>query len=511
IVIARVSANPIEYDAERGVMFMQLGQFLDHDITFSVSSPTSSPYTGNVDCNSCETTGPCFPIVYPPYDPRYNNGQKCIPLIRTAAACSLTDPRRNQLNGRSSFIDAGPMYGNDMNLANALRNRTNDLGLLAINQNISDNGLSLLPFDTSSPDPCSIADPKVKGPCFIAGDSRVNEQTMLTAFHTLFLREHNRLATQMHKMNPHWSGDKIYNEVRKIIGAIFQCITYKDWLPLLFGDRMLEWIPPYTGYNEDVNPGTSNVFTQVFRVGHTMVPQDMYLVEEDYSTVITIPIYETFFAPYLIVTGGIDPILRGMMLNKAKLNLQDQIMVDTLRESLYPVLNGYGADLAAFNTQRGRDHGMPGYIEWRSHCGLSVPMDVHELAAVMGSTEQAEKFMKLYNMTDNIDIWAGGVSEPHVPNGRVGDTIGCLIGDQFRRIRDGDRYFYQNRGVFTQGQLEAIEGVSISSIICANTNIREVPRNPFLGNDNQDFMDCSNFPPMDISSWESPEFGDSFD
>ncbi|KAG8590367.1 hypothetical protein GDO81_006737, partial [Engystomops pustulosus] len=346
---------------------------------------------------------------------------------------------------------------------------------------------------------------------FVLGDSRVNEQTMLTAFHTLFLREHNRLATQMHKMNPHWSGDKIYNEVRKIIGAIFQCITYKDWLPLLFGDRMLEWIPPYTGYNEDVNPGTSNVFTQVFRVGHTMVPQDMYLVEEDYSTVITIPIYETFFAPYLIVTGGIDPILRGMMLNKAKLNLQDQIMVDTLRESLYPVLNGYGADLAAFNTQRGRDHGMPGYIEWRSHCGLSVPMDVHELAAVMGSTEQAEKFMKLYNMTDNIDIWAGGVSEPHVPNGRVGDTIGCLIGDQFRRIRDGDRYFYQNRGVFTQGQLEAIEGVSISSIICANTNIREVPRNPFLGNDNQDFMDCSNFPPMDISSWESPEFGDSFD
>lgn len=56
----------------------------------------------------------------------------------------------------------------------------------------------------------------------ILGDGRANENLGLLAFHTIFLREHNRLARELKRLNPHWSGETIYQEARKIIGAHHQ-------------------------------------------------------------------------------------------------------------------------------------------------------------------------------------------------------------------------------------------------------------------------------------------------
>ena len=44
----------------------------------------------------------------------------------------------------------------------------------------------------------------------------------MIALHTLFLREHNRLVRELHLLNPHWSPDTLYQEARKIMGAIHQ-------------------------------------------------------------------------------------------------------------------------------------------------------------------------------------------------------------------------------------------------------------------------------------------------
>lgn len=57
--------------------------------------------------------------------------------------------------------------------------------------------------------------------CF-TGDSRANEHLGMIALHTLFLREHNRLVKELHLLNPRWSPDTLYQEARKIMGAVHQ-------------------------------------------------------------------------------------------------------------------------------------------------------------------------------------------------------------------------------------------------------------------------------------------------
>jgi peroxidase len=45
----------------------------------------------------------------------------------------------------------------------------------------------------------------------------------------------------------------------------------------------------------------------------------------------------------------------------------------------------------------------------------------------------------VYGHPGNVDIWVGGLMEEPVDGGKVGPTVRCLIIEQFRRMRDGDR------------------------------------------------------------------------
>ncbi|XP_074969221.1 myeloperoxidase-like [Phalacrocorax aristotelis] len=505
--IVRFPPGQLRMDQQRSLMFMQWGQFIDHDLDFSPDTPARVTFSGKVDCDtSCVKQPPCFPIKIPPNDPRIKNTKDCLPFFRSAPACTSGRAIRDQINALTSFLDGSVVYGSEVPLANKLRDRTSRLGLLAVNRNFTDRGKAYMPFDSLRRDQCLIASRSAKIPCFLAGDSRANEMLELACMHTLFVREHNRLARALKRLNPHWNGEKLYQEARKILGAMIQIITYRDYLPLLLGTSFQRLIPSYRGYNESVDPRISNVFTLAFRFAHASVPPTVDRLNKNYKPIgPKIQLRNAFFAVWRIIKqGGIDPFLRSLMANQAKLMTQQQMVVDELRDRMFEQVERIGFDLPALNMQRSRDHGLPGYNSWRQFCGLSQPSGLKELAQVLRNRSLAKKFIQLYGTPKNIDIWIGALAEPFVKGGRVGPLMACLIGTQFRNVRDGDRFWWQNRGVFTPQQRFSLAKISLSRIICDNTHISKVPRHIFQANRYPyGFVSCSQIPKLDLSAWKS--------
>ncbi|XP_044531508.1 myeloperoxidase-like [Gracilinanus agilis] len=347
----------------------------------------------------------------------------------------------------------------------------------------------------------------ILGDMNVTGDMRTNEHLGIIVFHTIFLREHNRLVLELKKLNPHWDGEILYQEARKIVGAMIQIINYRDYLPLVLGNEAEQYIPPYTGYNESVDPTVANIFSLAFRFGHGSIPPFISRLDEEFQPTgpnSTIPLHRTFFASWrIILEGGIDPLLRGLLINPSKQLKQDEILNEEVRERLFQQTEVIGLDLAAINLQRGRDHGIPGYNAWRRFCGLSEPETVEELGDVLENMDLAEKFLALYGTADNIDLWIGAMAEPFVPGGRVGPLLSCLIGRQFQQTRDGDRFWWENPGVFTDEQKESLSVVSLPRLFCDNTHLPTVPVDVFqVNNYPEDFINCTEFIKLDLTPWK---------
>ncbi|NXP22749.1 PERM Myeloperoxidase, partial [Scytalopus superciliaris] len=506
--IARTANEDVTADRDLSLVFMHWGQWANHDIDLAPASGEGASL--ELLCHTdCAFKPPCFPIKFPPDDPRRVSPDTCMPFVQSASACGANAGtfRREQLNAASSFMDASTLYGSDGALARSLRNLSSHLGLMATNQEFTDDGLELLPFENVTKSVCVLTNRSANIPCFKAGDKRVTENLGLTAMHTLFLREHNRLAEELRGLNPHWDGEKLYQEARKVVIAINQIITYRDYLPLLLAKETNKWLPPYGGYKEDVDPSASNVFSLAFRFGHTSVQPFVSRLDDNFQPLGSfshVPLHLTFCATWrIIMEGGIDPVVRGMVVDHSKLMKQNQLLVEELQNHLFEQTEVMGLDLAAMNMQRGRDHGLPGYNAWRGFCGLSQPKTIEEFSEVLGNPKLAKKLMDVYGTPDNIDLWMGVVAEPLIPQGRVGPLLACIIGTQFRNLRDGDRFWWENPGVFTPQQLRALRKITLSKVFCANTRIQKMPRDVFRINSYpEDFVPCQEIDSLDLSPWK---------
>lgn len=149
----------------------------------------------------------CRPIEIPTTDPFYSQfNVTCMEFVRSLAApkrdCSLGP--RDQMNQVTSFIDASNVYGSTQEEQDSLRLLKNGK-LRYTDLHIRKSLLPPLAQETANEE-CRISTPNLH--CFQAGDERVNEQPGLTSMHTLWLREHNRLARELQKENPHWDDER---------------------------------------------------------------------------------------------------------------------------------------------------------------------------------------------------------------------------------------------------------------------------------------------------------------
>uniref|UniRef100_A0A8K9UH19 Peroxidasin n=1 Tax=Oncorhynchus mykiss TaxID=8022 RepID=A0A8K9UH19_ONCMY len=498
-------------------MLMQWGQFLDHDLDSTVAALSQSRFSdGQLCTNVCTNDAPCFPIQFPPGDPRQaRSGARCMFFVRSSPVCGsgMTSLLMNsvfpreQINQLTSYIDASNVYGSSRHESEEVRDLASQRGLLRQGI-VQRSGKPLLPFATGPPTECMRDENESPIPCFLAGDHRANEQLGLTSMHTVWFREHNRVATELLRLNPHWDGDTIYHEARKIVGAQMQHITYNHWLPKVLGDAGMKLIGDYHGYNPNVNAGILNAFaTAAFRFGHTLINPILYRLDENFQPIPQghISLHRAFFSPFRIVNeGGIDPLLRGLFGVAGKMRVSTQLLNTELTERLFSMAHSVALDLAAMNIQRGRDHGIPPYNDYRTFCNLTSAQSFDDLRNEIKNPQVREKLQRLYGTPLNIDLFPALMAEDLVPGSRLGPTLMCLLAAQFKRLRDGDRFWYENPGVFTPAQLTQLKQASLTRVLCDNgDNITRIQQDVFnVAELPHGYGSCDDIPNIDLRMWQ---------
>lgn len=372
---------------------------------------------------------------------------------------------RSQVNMITSFLDASMVYGSDYDRANYLRTMTD--GLLKT----SDNG-RMLPFnDGNFHNEGGDGDTNL----YLAGDVRANEQAGLTAMHTLFVREHNRLAGIIKEKYPAASDEDIYQLARKIVGAEIQIITYKEFLPALMGPNAPNPDDENLEFDARVSPSVANEFSAfAFRFGHSMLSSSLKLADAD-GEIGTVLLRNIFFNPDFFKTAergstNVDHLLLGFLRQHAQ-EIDTQI-VDDVRNFLFSTPAGPGTclDLAVLNIQRGRDHGLLNCNMFREQMGLGRH---YSFASVTSDEELQIKLSLAYNgQVDDIDAWVCALAEDHVDGASIGPLLMYVLHDQFYRLMVGDPFFYkwdadleavQQTGLWDEGQ------VSLATVIQQNT------------------------------------------
>ncbi|XP_068223713.1 peroxidase-like isoform X1 [Palaemon carinicauda] len=417
----------------------------------------------------------CSPISIPVDDTFYSRyGQTCMEFVRSAPAPMCTFGPREQLNQHSAYLDGSVIYGVKQDTLNSLRAFENGY----LKAQVTLDGQRLLPPSDNLNDGCNVDGMyNDKRYCFIAGDGRVNEQVLLTFFQTVWKREHNRVAQILKTLNSMWDDEKLFQEARRIVIAELQQVTYNEFLPSVLGPIVMNSLDLNvktdgsftTDYDTRLDASISNVFaTAAFRFGHSLVA-DIILKINRYGVPSTEELSSLFFYPFsLYDQDTVGNLARGAT-SQPSGNV-DTYFSKEIAGNLFKGSLPFGLDLVALNLQRGRDHGIRGYTEWRTHCRLDPINSFSDLSSVM-KDDAIEGFRSIYRSVHDIDLFVGGLAERPVFGGLLGPTFTCLIADQFLRIKKGDRYWFEYKGSpapFTKAQLTQLHKVTLARILCNN-------------------------------------------
>lgn len=420
-------------------LLVYFGQFIDHDITIihmDSSDTTTIQGSGEVPNINFERSKRIGASGNPPYHE----------------------------NDITAYLDLTQVYGSDQATASALRTHT---GGALISQYID--GVEYLPTVAQLPG-VGMAMGHLPG-MFAAGDIRANEHMVLASLHTLFLREHNRLAKKYAEEDPTLSDEEVYQLARKWNIAQYQNIVFNEFLPGWYR----EFLPVYTGYDDEETPDIDILFsTASFRFGHSCIQNQVRRSGrngQDFS----VNLGDVFFRPHLVTSnGGIDSVLKGQ--TQQCHEMWDTRLVDGLRNMLFediPGTNGSVAmDLLSLNIQRGRDHDLPSYTDARAYFGLPVPQSFQE---VTGGVNCITNLLEQVYGVDNVeacDPIICGFAE-RATRGQQGELFFAQNMNQFRRLRDADRFYFENRHPqgprFTLAEISLIRDTYMHDILRRNT------------------------------------------
>ena len=259
----------------------------------------------------------------------------------------------------------------------------------------------------------------------------------------------------------------IFEEARKIVIAIYQHIIYTEFLPRIAA------IPSYEGYKPSVRGEVSNEFTTaVFRFGHTLIRNNFLRLNKQFTWAdAPLSLRASFDNNTEIFQFGIERVMYGLIGSESE--EFDNAFSASIGERLFipPQTPGF-QNLVAFNIQRGRDHGLASYLEYRKLCGLpnekqvgSNPFSIFKNTitnpAIIDALQDA-----YVSPDSHIDLFPLGISEANDGQALLGRTFGCIMSSTFQALRDGDRFYYENKDIFSAEQQNQIRKMNMARVMC---------------------------------------------
>jgi dual oxidase len=479
-----------------------------------------------------------------------NEGGKEMPLRRgrynfnTGYAPNVP---REQLNEITPWFDGGLVYGTTKAWADALRSHSG--GKLACDDlDCKYPQRNSIGLPMANPPPPADHYLKPVQRFYKLGNPRGDENPFLLTMGIFWFRVHNHYADWIRSTTGWTSDEKIFNRARQWTIAAHQKIVIYDWLPVFLGldddDKVLQ----YQGYKRAVHPGVTHIFqSAAMRFGHTLVPPGVIRRSKDCEIMYTkgktqhegearpaVRTCNSYWNPQdAVEETDIEPLLMGMASQITE--REDNIITPDLRESVFGPLEFSRRDLMAVNIQRGREHGLPDYNTARRNYGLKTvtcrkdinPQAYNEndplhldlahmrdaidrFVDLHATAENREYYKKnkrdiadcnIFNRSedehddpnkigidstyDNMDIWPAGILETTTKG--PGSLFHTVILDQFLRIRDGDRFWFENseNGLFTDEEVQIIKNTTFASLIKQVTEIRDgdIQDNVFIHED----------------------------
>lgn len=452
---------------------LQFGLLLSFDMA-RMSSNTSEPFP--IECDGNLTDILFCPVTGQAASCNQNNNQ--IEMFRTVHSFVTSEndlKYRATINEATPFLDLEIVYGTSKEQRDQIRNFEG--GLLRL----EDNGNGLFPVKDIELPP------------------EYNSAPGVYSLIIVFMRFHNLIAESLQEQNPDWEDDQLYSIARNYNIAVYQSVVMTKYIPALLGDTL----GPYTGYNKNINPSVDEFFAAIsYRYAHSETPNLVRLRDAYFLPLTQDPLFlrDVFRqlppndVPNLVQNriGGIEPILRGMVMSAAK----------PFDESFVDDMNMWSEAPSVLDIQRSRDVGIPPYNDVRRLLGLEAVSSIRELVLGEASSgvfldddEEEEVEANIYSEKDlellrrlealyggdieKVDTYVGTLFE--VPEDPMNDRLGPIhtksIRNQFNRIRIGDRFWYEN--VFSEQ--DRLMFPSLEDIIKeVGTGMEKFPSNAFV-------------------------------
>ncbi|XP_057577987.1 dual oxidase 1 isoform X2 [Hippopotamus amphibius kiboko] len=423
-------------------------------------------------------------IHIPPGDPvfdRDRSGDVVLPFQRSRwdpeTGQSPSNPR-DPTNEATGWLDGSAIYGSSHSWSDELRSFSG--GQLASGPD------PFFPRDAqepllmwTAPDPATGR----RGPrgLYAFGAERGNREPFVQALGLLWFRYHNLWAQRLARQHPLWADEQLFQHARKRVIATYQNIAMYEWLP-----SFLRKMPPdYAGYRPFLDPSISPEFLAASeQYFSTMVPPGVYMrnaschfqgiINRNSSVSRALRLCNSYWSrehPNLQRAEDVDTLLLGMASQIAE--REDHVVVEDVRDFWPGPLKFSRTDHLASCLQRGRDLGLPSYTKARATLGLPPVTRWQDINPALSWSDGTvlEATAALYNQDlSRLELLPGGLLESH---GDPGPLFSTIVLDQFVRLRDGDRYWFENsrNGLFSEKEIAEIRNTSLRDVLVAVTNV----------------------------------------